>query len=108
MADFRAFTIAASVTAIVLGAGIGAALGAISGPQAPLITTQQRQASSTMAGPAPRVSPAMGGATMDHAAAGAGGMRPRMHGSAALTGPGAQRLRPAAEGRAAGGGVPVR
>ena len=93
MADFRAFTIAAGVTAIVLGAGIGAALGAISGPPPPLVTTQQGPASSTMAGPTPRVSPPMGGATMDHTAAGAGGTRPRMHGGAVLTGPGVQRLR---------------
>ena len=93
MADFRAFTIAASVTAIVLGAGIGAALGAISGPQPPLITSGRGPASGTMAGPTPRVSPPMGGdATMDHTASGASGMRPRMYGGAALTGPGVQRL----------------
>ena len=41
MADFRSFTIAASVTAIVLGASIGAALGAPSGPQPPLIVSQK-------------------------------------------------------------------
>src|SRR5438128_5761496 len=93
MADFRAFTIAASVTAIVLGAGAGAALGAISGPQPPLITTQQGPASSTMAGPTPHASSAMGDATMDHTATGTSGMGLRMHGKAAMTGPGVQRLR---------------
>ena len=92
MANFRAFTIAASVTAIVLGAGIGAALGAISGPQPPLITTSQGPASNTMAGPMPHASPATGDTTMDHTATGTGGMRLRMHGSAALTGPGVQHL----------------
>ena len=70
MANFRAFTIAASVTAIVLGAGIGAALGAISGPQPPLITTSQGPASNTVAGPMPHASPATGGTTMDHTATG--------------------------------------
>lgn len=93
MANFRAFTIAASVTAIVLGAGIGAALGALSGPQPPLITTQQRPASGTMAGPTAHASPAMGNTTMDQTATGTGGMRPRMPGKAAPTGPGVQRLR---------------
>ena len=92
MADFRAFTIAASVTAIVLGAGIGAALGAISGPQPPLIARQHGPASSTPAQPAPHAGPAMGDATMDHTATGTSGMRPQMHGSGALTGPGVQRL----------------
>jgi len=92
MADFRAFTIAASVTAIVVGAGIGAALGAISGPQPPLITAQQDPASSTMAGPTPPASPAMGDATMDHTATGTSGMSLRMHGKVAMTGPGVQRL----------------
>jgi CHRD domain len=92
MADFRAFTIAASVTAIVLGAGIGAAVGAISGPQPPLITRQQGPASSTPARPTPRGGPAMGGATMDNTAAGTSGMRLQMHGRGALTGPAALRL----------------
>jgi hypothetical protein len=93
MANFRAFTIAASVTAIVLGAGIGAALGAISGPQPPLITTQQGTASITMAGPTPHARPSMGDTTMDRTATGTGGRRLRMPGKAALTGPGVQRLR---------------
>jgi hypothetical protein len=92
MADFRAFTIAAGVTAIVLGAGIGAALGALTGPQPPLIARQQGIASSTPARPTPHAGPAMGDATMDHTAAGTGATRPRMHGSGALTGPGVQRL----------------
>jgi len=93
MADFRAFTIAASVTAVVLGAGIGAALGAVSGPQPPLIAMRHGPASSASARPTARAGPAMGDATMVHTSTGTRGMRPRMRGSAALTGPGVQRLR---------------
>src|SRR5215831_8170163 len=48
-------------------------------------TTQQGPASSTMAGPAPHASPAMGDATMDHTATGTSGMRLRMHGKVAMT-----------------------
>jgi hypothetical protein len=46
MGDFRAFTLAASVTTIVLGAGIGAALGAISGPQPPPVSRPHAPAST--------------------------------------------------------------
>lgn len=97
MADFRTFTIAASVTAIVLGAGVGAAIGAVSGPQPPLITTQQGPASSPPAGPPPRTGAAVGDATMDHTGGrssgmGASIMRPQKHGNGALTGPGVQHL----------------
>jgi CHRD domain-containing protein len=65
MADFRAFTLAASVTAIVLGAGIGAALGVISGPQPPLFSRQHAPASTARA--TPSAGPAMGAGTVDHA-----------------------------------------
>jgi hypothetical protein len=92
MANFRAFTLAASVTAIVVGAGIGAALGAISGPPPPLITTQQGPASATMAGPTPHASSAMSDTAMDHTASGTSGTGLRMHGKAAPAGPGAQHL----------------
>ncbi len=92
MADFRAFTIAASVTAIVLGAGIGAALGAISGPQPPLIESQQGPMRTATAGSTPPAGPAMGAGTMEHAGAGTTGMGRPMTGHGALTGPGVQRL----------------
>src|SRR5258708_37612597 len=65
MADFRAFTIAAGVTAIVLGAGIGAALGALSSPQPPLTRNHRAPMSTATARSAARPGPAMGDGTMD-------------------------------------------
>jgi len=92
MAAFRSFTIAASVTAIVLGAGIGAALGALSGPQPPLIVSQKMPMGAP-ARPAPRAGSAMGDATMARGGMGMGGTGKPVTGNGALTGPGVQRLR---------------
>src|SRR5690349_15761343 len=99
MADFRAFTIAASVTTIVLGAGIGALLGAFSGPQPrpPALTVGKNAPMAAMARSAPPAVPAMGYGSMDHGGAGTGGAGMSgtgepMTGNGALTGPGAQRL----------------
>ena len=91
MADFRSFTIAASVTAIVLGAGIGAALGALSGPQPPLIVSQKMPMGAP-SGPAARAG-SMGAATMARGGMGMGGTGKPVTGNGALTGPGVQRLR---------------
>jgi hypothetical protein len=97
MADFRAFTIAASVTTVVLGAGIGALLGALSGPQPPALTVSQHMPMAATARSAPRAVPAMGYGTMDHGSAGSGGAGmsgsgQQMTGGGAPAGPGVQRL----------------
>jgi hypothetical protein len=92
MADFRAFTVAASVTAIVLGAGIGAALGALSSPQPPLTGNHRAPMSTATARSAARPGPAMGDGTMDRGGTGTSGTSHPMKGSGALTGPGVQRL----------------
>jgi hypothetical protein len=92
MADFRAFTIAASVTAIVLGAGIGAALGALSSPQPPLTGSHKAPMSTATARSAARPGPAMGDGTMDRGGPGTSGTSHPMKGGGAPAGPGVQRL----------------
>lgn len=92
MAGFRSFTIAASVTAIVLGAGIGAALGVLSGPQPSLSGSQKAPMSAGMARSMPQAGSAMGAGMADHGGRGASGTGQAMMGNGALTGPGAQRL----------------
>ncbi len=92
MADFRSFTIAASVTAIVLGAGAGAALGALSGPQPPLAGSHKAPMSASMARPMTQAGAAMGAGMAEHGGRAAGRASQPMRGNGALTGPGVQRL----------------
>jgi hypothetical protein len=90
MAEFKAFTIGASVGVVVLGAAAGAALGALSsGPPAlaghsptPRATPTARSTARPMA----HTGAAMGSAAVDRAS---GGKPP---GSGTLTGPGVQHL----------------
>lgn len=96
MADFRALTVAASVTMVVLGAGIGALFGAFSGPQPPVLTVGPTMPTAATARSAPRAVPAMGYGTVDHGSTGMSGAgmngTGRPMASGALTGPGVQRL----------------
>lgn len=91
MADFRSFTIAVGVAAIVGGAGIGAVLGALSGAQPPL-TVSHKVPMGGATRSATRPGPAMRAGTADHGGAGMGGASQPMPGNGALTGPGVQRL----------------